>query len=453
MASHYNVLKFWHDRTLRAHFLVNVLVGIVIAIIFALTTTSQWGEGLLNTAFDLLVRYEHGVAKDPSPETNRLFFVEITPDEYQRLGEPLITPRYRVAELLETAWKSNASVVTLDILLDRPDTAAPDGDTALRNLLERMLQKNSRTQIIFPVRIGSDGIIRSHLYEDLFNRTTADGRHIFHRAVPTVLASEGDLQNRFWGLYQIGRDQHGGERVIWNLPLMASALLEGYGQRLNQLASTLLHDAHAVGQHTSHGHVLKLREGHIEVPSLILREDKLLTAGEAHGLPYTQRIRFMLSPDTRSRRDADKFRPDLAIPDLAGKVVVIGNGSPETGDILATPVGRMPGMYVIGNAINTIITGRMPVHMNTWLHYGIEALVIVFAAWLFLHFHSMLAQNLASLVFIILFVPLSWLLYKEWGIFFNFIIPVVGMRLHKVADSIETLIASRGRKQHHHQHH
>lgn len=445
MPLHSKIFRFWQDRTLRAHFLINVLVGVVIAVIFAVTAGSRWGEGLLNTAFDLLVQHEYAAVADPSPELSRLFFVEITSDEYRRSGEPLITPRRRVAQLIETAWRAGAPVIAVDILLDRPDHADPSGDRILIALLERMLKENARTQVILPIRIGSDGLIRPHLCDLLFDRTTTDGRKLLHRAVPTVLASEDDLLNRFWGLYQVGQDSRDTDRIIWSLPLVAAAIQQGQIEQLDRLAGELLH----VAPGGYHALSLKLGGGVVEVPTPITEQGKTL-AGEAHGLPYTQRIRFLIPPDTKARRDADKFRPDLALPSLTNKIVVIGNGSPETGDILATPVGSMPGMYVIGNAINTIISGQMPVHMNVWLHYGIELLVIVFAAWLFLHFHSFLAQNIATIVFIILLVPLSWLLFKQWGVFFNFIVPIIGMRLHKIADSIETMIASRGRKQHHH---
>ncbi len=456
MADMSNKRFFWHDSRLRAHFLINVAIGILIAMAFALTTSSQWGEGMMNAAFDLLVRHEYNNASDSAQKGNPLYFVEITPAEHRQWGEPLLTPRDRLADLIEAAWKKGAPVVALDILLDRPDRDNPTGDMKLRSLLEKMLRENSRTQVIFPVRIGTDGGLRPHLFDDLFKRTTTDGKRIFYPAVPTVLASEGDLLNRFWGLYQVGRDQTGHTKVVWSVSLLAAALFSGTQSHLDDAAKTLEgatnHSAdggHAAGSHIS----LERNELHIpalERLNLPGSDHPVYVEGESHGLPYTQRIRFLIPSETRAKRDAGNFRPGLSPDSLSGRIVVIGNGSPETGDILPTPVGRMPGMYVIGNAINTIVTGRMPIHLNPWLHYAVEALIIVIAAWLFLHFHSLLAQLLSSLIFIAMFVPLSWYIYREWGLFFNFIIPVVGMKLHKTADGIESMIAARGRKNHHH---
>lgn len=448
---------FLFDRTQRTHFMVNVGVGVIITMIFSFTTSTQWGEELMNAAFDLLVRYENHKVVTSEHMENPLFFVEITPAEYKQWGEPLLTPRDHLAALIETAWEKGSPVVVLDILLDRPDPQNQAADTKLRRLLVRMLHENARTQIVFPVRIDNEGNLRHHLFEDLLEQRTGDGRRIFYPAVPTALASEGDLLNRFWGLYQVARNQAGHTEVVWSVPLLAAALHAGSEAHLEKAAIALVattqhgsNDAHTSGPQINLGNV------EIHLPPLLRRsllrgDHPIFVEGESHGLPYTQRVRFLIHPETRAKRDAGNFRPGLSPDSLAGKIVVIGNGSPETGDILSTPVGRMPGMYFIGNAINTIVTGRMPVHLNAWLHYVAEFFIIVIAALIFLRLHAVLAQILLSAVFLLLFIPLSWYIYREWGLFFNFIIPVAGMRLHCLADDIESMFATRGRK--HHVHH
>ncbi|UPU38202.1 CHASE2 domain-containing protein [Geomonas paludis] len=460
------VPTFWRDRILRAHFLVNLGIGVLIALVFTVTASTQWGEVLLNAAFDVMVRYEHSSLTADAQGKSPLFFVEITPQEYRQWGEPLITPRDRLASLVETAWQKGAPVVALDVILDKPDLLDPAGDAKLRGLLERMLRENARTQVVLPVRVGSEGDLRPHLFEDLLERRTADGRKILHRAAPIVVASESDLLNRFWGAYEVGRDAHGKPQIIWSLPVVAAALYHdarsgtaAASAELDRAAAALLaagsrepreaHGSEGEGHHVSIGtsliHLSALQTGPAPEAATTM-----YLAGESHSLPYTQRIRFLIPAGVRDRRDAGNFRPGLSPDSLAGRIVLIGNGSPETGDILATPVGRMPGMFLIGNAINTIVSGKMPVHLPAWQHFAIEALIIVFAAWLFLHFHSTLAQILSSLVFIVLLVPFSWAIYQQWGLFFNFLVPVLGMQLHKTADGFEEMIASRGKKHHHH---
>jgi len=448
---------FWHDRKLLSHFWVNVAVGILIALAFECAGESQWGEGMRDAAFDLLVKYEFLKAPDSAQRSNPLYFVEITPAEYRQWGEPLLTPRNKVADLIEAAWKKGAPVVVLDILLDRPDREHPDADLKLRRLLGRMLRENARTRVVFPVRIGVDGKLRSHLCEDLFERKTADGVRLFYPALPTVLASDVDLLNRFWDCYQVCRDRSGQNRIIWSVPVLATALHTGSQDQLDRAARKLLAAAGQEGRGSAEELEVELGAGAVHLAPLERVASAPGTppayqAGESDHLSYAQRIRFLISSQTPARRDSGNFRPGLSPDLLTGKIVIIGNASYETGDILATPVGQMPGMYLLGNAINTIATDRMPAHLNHWLEFAMEALVIVIAAWFFLRFHTMLAQLLTSIIFLAVLIPLSWGLYRNFGLFFNFIAPVVGMRLHGCADSLESMIAAKGRKHHDHNH-
>lgn len=341
------VFSFWPDSLMKRHYLINVCVGLFIALIFVATSSSQWGDALLNSAFDQLVRHEYYNTSNSVQDGNPLYFVEITPDEYHQWGEPLVTPRNRLADLVEAAWKKGAPVVVLDILLDRPDRDNPGGDTKLRRLLEKMLRENAQTKVVFPVRIGSDGLLRNHIFDDLLNNKTADGHRIFYPAVPTVLASERDLLNRFWGLYQVGRDQNGHTIIVWSVAVLATALHAETQGKLEEVATALIaetehgsSDAHATGQHVELGGE-KLHLSPLKKTVLPGIDQPVYEESELHSLPYTQRIRFLIPPDTKEKRDASNFRSGLSPDSLAGKIVVIGNSSPETGDILPTPVGRI----------------------------------------------------------------------------------------------------------------
>jgi len=437
------------------HYFVNIMVGIIIAIIFAATTSSRWGEGMMNAAFDQLVRYEHSKASDSAQGTDPVFFIDITPTDYQRWGEPQLTPRNRLADLIETAWKKNASVVVIDVLLDRHDHEHPLNDLKLRRLLVKMLRENATTKVIFPVRFGYDNKLRQHIFDDLIESKTANGQQIFYRAVPNVLASDGDQLNRFWGLYQAGIDKYGQPKVVWSVPVLAAALYAGTQIRLEDEAKALIAVKSGAREKHSPDSFIKLGNRLVHLPQLelvkVAESDQPVFMGVGtNETPYIQRIRFLIPTETKSKRDASNFRPTYSPDSLAGKIVIIGNSSPETGDILTTPIGQIPGMYLIGNAINTIVTEKMPTHMNAWAHYALEAFIIATAAWFFLLFHSILAQILMSLAILILFVPMSWFIYSEWGMLFNFIAPVVGMRLHTIADGIESMLAVRGKKQHDH---
>lgn len=447
----FHFVKFWSDRQRRIHFFVNIGVGVLIAIFFVIAEKTSFGEDQLNAAFDLLVRVESRRYADSYLDDMPVYFIDISAQEYKNMGEPLITPRDRLAELVETAWRKGAAVIVPDILLEKADASKPQGDSRLRALLERMLDENSSSEVVFPVRIGADGYLRACIYDDLIDRTTRDGRHIFHRAVPYVLASTRDFKNRFWDDYRIGLGADKSPQIVWSIPLLASALYDRAFPRLEHVRRALLSDIARSGDHepSGHGYMLELRGARIGVAPPVRLENGSVDAGDAYCLPYTQRIRFLISPETGQRRDAENFRPELSPDSLHSKIVIIGNSSPEAGDMLVTPVGTMPGMYVQGNAINTIVSGRMPVHMPGWVHFAIEGLIIVVAAWFFLHFEATAAQFLTSVIFIFLFGFISWLIYLRWGLFFNFLIPVAGMQFHKIACGIESMVLNKGLKKIH----
>jgi CHASE2 domain-containing sensor protein len=112
---------------------------------------------------------------------------------------------------------------------------------------------------------------------------------------------------------------------------------------------------------------------------------------------------------------------------LDGKGVVIGNSSPDTWDIRQTPVGKMPGLYVIGNAVNTIISGIQPVPTHWWINLLAEAAVIFLAAFIFTRVSTFFGQLATSAIFLIIAIPVSLFIFYRWGLFFNFVMPLFVM--------------------------
>jgi hypothetical protein len=244
--------------------------------------------------------------------------------------------------------------------------------------------------------------------------------------------------------------------------VLATALSEGKAAELDLMARELVSKAlHGHGPvHTDYAIRLGGRE--VEIAPLVRNtavgdnpREPLIVQPEAHSRIYTQRIRFRLAPETAStarlRLTGDKFESgdDNLLPNLAGKIVLIGNLSPDLNDFHMTPVGKLPGIYILGNAINTVAAGRMPVHFPLWGHVMAEIVVILVAAIFFLHFTSQLAQFMASSLFIAVFFPVSWIIYDSWGLFFNFIVPLIGMSFHRIASGFEDALISRGRRTQH----
>ena len=100
----------------------------------------------------------------------------------------------------------------------------------------------------------------------------------------------------------------------------------------------------------------------------------------------------------------------------------------------------MAGMYIVGNAINTIIQGIQPSHPGEVWRFLLEAVEIVLAAYLFLHFRTFSASMLGVGAVLLIFGGLSYYCFFRSGVFLNFIFPVAGMGFHRTIANIEEIM-------------
>ena len=69
-----------------------------------------------------------------------------------------------------------------------------------------------------------------------------------------------------------------------------------------------------------------------------------------------------------------------------GKVVLIGSTAPSLNDIKATPVdSALPGVYVLATALDNIKHNAFLRPLPRWFIWGVEIVLLSFAAWLFSH--------------------------------------------------------------------
>ena len=125
------------------------------------------------------------------------------------------------------------------------------------------------------------------------------------------------------------------------------------------------------------------------------------------------------------------------------KIVIIGNSSPDKGDIHRTPVGDMTGMFLLGNAVNTILNTAQVKHPQMWLGYLIELCVIVAAAYLFLYLMSFLALFVSVIFIFFGLVELGYWYFIETAVFLNSGLIFIGMVFHKIIADIEELFKKR----------
>jgi hypothetical protein len=426
-----------YSRRKQVHFMINIGVGILIAVLFHFLEQTKWGENTLNLAFDHVIRGEAqkwaamaapGQNSKPEEIFRQVAFIHFDEETYSRLGKPLITPRVELAKVINMLSNKKAKVIVLDMVLENEDCCHPEGDQQLRRVLEEMIGRQDETMIIFSSGIGPKGELKKGIYDDLIKRNPR-----FFKAVPTLAATATDKVIRYWRPFEILKE--GNKKIVlWNSALLASGLYHDQGAGFEQMEAGILTNGRG------HKATLDLAHGKRIIFSL---DQKDL---------YLYRIRFTLIPaNVMEDYPGGNLFENIYTPAEAAhgsfrdKIVIIGNSSIDAGDYFPTPIGYMSGMFIIGNALNTITHGRQPTRSPWWVNLFIEAVIIVGAAYFFLYFTSLFAQAISSILLIVTLGVFSYFLFQHTGVFLNFVFAVVGMSLHRVISDMEDVIERKGR--------
>ena len=128
--------------------ILNLCIGLFIVLLYQYLSDKEWGERIVNAAFDGLQVREAKQAAAAGDVKTPVFFIDITEKSYDAWGRPLITPRRELAKLIKYAQANKARVIVLDILLDKHDCCDPAGDQKLRYTLQRIIQSPNAPSVI-----------------------------------------------------------------------------------------------------------------------------------------------------------------------------------------------------------------------------------------------------------------------------------------------------------------
>ena len=242
---------------------------------------------------------------------------------------------------------------------------------------------------------------------------------------PFISATASDQVVRYWVPFESVKG-HRKYPLLWNASLLAALAAEEKEKDL-QIIQREIRD-----QKGSRPYFIRLgNQREIEISSE--REDL-----------YRNRIRFLLIPPNILKKypGGNLFErvsdiDEVEFTDFNDKIVIIGNANPEAGDIHLTPVGYMPGMYIIGNALNTILLGLQPSHPSVILNMVIELVVIIVAAYVLSRFPPLLIRIAKGLLLIAVLSAISYYYFLRTGVLLNFTFAVMAMGLHDTALTIE----------------
>ena len=424
------------DKKKKRQFWSNLAVGICICAAFHYLERTAYGERILNSIFDKMAIKETSEAVSRSKDcigkrtddsscdkaavwaSSNIAYIDIDHSAYRLWNEPLIIPREMVARYIRLADKNAARMVILDLLLDYSSQNGK-GDALLRETLEDLTRRQSPLAIIFPVTVRTvERTVRPVIYEDIISRNPN-----FYRALPYVSATSSDRVVRYMKHFEPINSSDGSQKILFGVPLLASVILSGEIGQLKKIEENIISDLHASAREP-HAYEIKLKDGR----NILIENHELISS----------RIRYTQIPPGVMHNEGNLFTERI-LPDeveslqseLKGKVVIIGVSSPDKGDILPTPVGAMPGIYIIGNAISTVAGHGQVLPSPLWVRLLLEFIIILCAAFLFLYTTSVVIEIVLSVIMVTLLVPLTYYFYMNFGIFINSIFPVMGMSLQR----------------------
>jgi CHASE2 domain-containing sensor protein len=391
------------------HFVSNLLVGILIALMLVWGHNYPWLSRFEDAAMDTMMQINQNSSR---MNMANLQFAVLDIDEttYHSWGEPFYTPRDKLLDLLNFAVKTQASLIVLDIDLNGVGHV-PSADQALADflfaysaenpplLLLRNFYPPNTTQIrplFFDASQVGEGVIWAH---PLFKR---DADHILRR----------------WYLLRVGCAANQ-VMLLPSFQLVTDAL---WSERQDELQKALAAATPASCEDKTpldfdyqgfNSHSYGVGERIIYSQSWPPKTPEILH------IPALSAIQCVAAPE------------NCDMSQLQGRAIIIGASHRASHDYHYTPLGEMPGMMVIINAIKSFhLYGQTSTPPN-WVKWLIEAILIILMAWAFARFNSMLGALISGIIIVLVLVPISFYFFK-FGVWVDFALPIVGMQLHQM---------------------
>lgn len=430
------------EKAKRTQFILNIAAGLAIVFIMHGLGSTRWGEGLLNSAFDRFIISEAKAAANTSEDPGELLLLDIGFDKKNDIKEKpaegktnFLSPRDTIAGLLTMAFAGDAGVVVLDFDFGENDCCHPERDEQLRKVLAD--NTNKQTKVIFPVRtVKTDKDVK---IQPLIFDAEIDKNPNYTRAISTLLASPDDAVVRHWKVFHEYREKEDDsfKKILWSIPVLAVALQKDKEKDLKNLEAILVQPNQKIAGYS------------LAFDSAGKKKEVLLPLQETD--PYRQRIRFRLIPqnciDGNSEGNIPIINAENLKPDrFKNKLVIISNSDRAVGDVLYTPVGEMPGMYIQANAIHTLLEGLQPKPPPWWVSFLIDLFIIIGAAYLFYYTESFWKDILVMLIGILGFGALGYYcFFKSFGIVPNYVFGIAAIGYIEIMNSLKGFLA-KGRK-------
>lgn len=396
-------------------------------------------------AIDRMIQLSRAIK--PRHPTPLFAFLDIDEVTYHRWGEPFYIPRDKLRALVQYVVNGQPDLIIVDVDLSQP----ADDRQADDSLVEYLAGDEDGNDVpiilarTFQVPLGQDA--PPHQVEKrstgFLEDTVATTDHLFWGS--TLFSVDPDNKLRRWRLWEpICTDGQPG--VLPSIQLLALSLWKRNSAdaplavkevhdslkplepqdcasekrstpvplRVNIAGTTLDTSPAAQAQRIVYGLPWRLQSGEA-YPEVDFEGTSKSVLAIRSASPITD------SPDELPATDW-----------LRGRIVVIGASFAASHDIHTTPLGPMPGALVLINATFALAQHGQLTAPPVISRLFILAVLIVAISFTFTMFDSFWAKTITNLGLIVLFLPISFWLFKS-GIWLNFAIPLLLVQLQQTA--------------------
>lgn len=406
---------------------------------------------------DAVIDWSMGMARGLTPLSGRtpepaylvIGIGEKTLDDW---GRPASTPPDRLRPLIDYAVTGQAAMVLVDVLLDS-SVAPQDGGLGL------YLAGHGRSN---GGRSDGEQVYRDRATPILLAR---DFRHQGKHGMPEPTGSAMDLavaSNPALGWFSALFPDESGMVRRWRLWEPVCAGDHAAAVPSAQLAAFMRLDGDTMAGNVAaldaaaHGACAPRAAPH---PAALTPSVRLVTGNvvslAADDAPLTRRIFYSVPPILRDGEARPTVtlnaRPvpqvvEIEASAISGafdrslakdRIVLIGATAKDKSS-LQTPLGAMPGLYVILNSIETLVRfGRLE-PLGSAAYAAVEAVLILLSAGLYMRFPLRTAFNLSCGVIAIVFAITITLF--QGGLWLDFVLPLLGVLVHGGLERLEARI-------------
>ena len=427
---------------------INVVIGLTIEAALILGHETRFGTTLETVSLDWMIRMYSGTSPVADRPVLPFTIIDIDETTYRAWGEPVLLPRDRLRGLIEFSDARDPALIVVDIDLSRPTDAAdgrlleylrardrrPDGGRALAPLVF------VRT---FQEPIAGDPVRRARA-SILDAVRDVPGLHI---GAP-LFELDPDFVVRRWRLWEATCGNAHGDVV-----LSVQLLTAGLGVSGGAGPSPARSPSPAVGAYACR-HRVSRSVGHAASPPELRLGDVTVHVngtGLERRILYTVPWRLKPNQARPPMRRGDRALPlvielsaslvvartqEVADEAVHGRVVIIGGSYRDGRDIYATPLGAMPGTFVLLNAVHSLLQYGELRPPPTWAKLLVFVAVLVLTSVIFAVLHSLFALLVVAVVIGVGIVPLSFWLFRA-GVWLEFWLPLAAVLAHHVWSEFE----------------